>query len=73
MIRQREIQFYNLPDCSCGGSPVLRGRYATEGKTKIWYYRVYCQRAACGKRITLVGDIWTRQDAIQAWQRRIAK
>ncbi|EEJ5117708.1 hypothetical protein [Salmonella enterica] len=52
---------------------MLRGRYATENGRKVWYYRVHCQRSACGKRITLVGDIWTRQDALQAWKRRITK
>ncbi|WP_133159277.1 hypothetical protein [Superficieibacter electus] len=73
MTRERETQYYGLPDCSCGGSPVLRGRYATENGRKVWYYRVYCQRGNCGKRVLLLGDIWTRQDAVTAWQRRIAK
>lgn len=73
MIRERETQHYNLPDCSCGGSPVLRGRYATESGRKVWYYRVYCQRGTCGKQIKLQGDIWTRKDAIQAWMRCIAE
>lgn len=73
MSRERERQYYGLSECSCGGSPVLRGRYATEHGRRTWYYRVYCQRTACGKQAVLVGDIWTRQDAIQAWQRQVTK
>lgn len=73
MLRERERQFHGLPPCSCGAPATLRGRYSTEAGRLTWYYRVECNHSACTKRVILLGDIWTRQNALDAWQREVMK
>ncbi|HAT2303781.1 hypothetical protein VC841_23305 [Citrobacter freundii] len=68
--RERERSGDDLPLCSCGSAAILQGRYSTEKGLLVWRYDVKCA-SRCGKKVRLLGDIFTYADAINAWFRNV--